>query len=104
VAASVVSNPAGAAAVAVHVEGWDAAGVAVMLNPGKRIDVLPAAAGRLLVSVTVTVSPSVTINVGPGICMVLQNVVVVIADGANPTQSRPYTRSPTSRAPGRPAA
>ena len=39
------------------------------LNPGNRIEVFPAAAGRLFVSVTETESPSVTINVGPGICI-----------------------------------
>ena len=43
--------------------------------PGNRIDVLPAAVGRLLVSFTVTWSPSVTISVGPGTCIVLQNGV-----------------------------
>jgi hypothetical protein len=32
-----------------------------------------------LVSVTVTVCPSVTISVGPGICIVLQNLVVIAA-------------------------
>ena len=42
------------------------------VKPGNRIDVLPAAAGRLLVSVTVTVSPLLTISVGPGICMLLR--------------------------------
>jgi len=40
------------------------------LEPGNRIDVLPAAFGRLLVRFTVTVSPSLTINVGPGTCIV----------------------------------
>ena len=34
---------------------------------------LPAALGKLFVSVTVTAGPSVTINVGPGTCIGLQN-------------------------------
>ena len=56
--------------------------VVVTLNPGNRIDVLPAAFGRLLVSVTVTVLPCVTISVGPGSCIVPQPVPVIPA-GAN---------------------
>ena len=43
--------------------------VVVTLKPGNRIDVVPAAAGKLLVSVTVTVSPSFTISVGAGTCI-----------------------------------
>src|SRR5438046_4408335 len=45
---------------------------AVTVNPGNRIDVAPARVGRLLVKVTVTVWPWVTINVGPGSCIVGQ--------------------------------
>ncbi len=33
------------------------------------MEVFPAAAGRLFFSCTVTVCPSVTISVGPGICI-----------------------------------
>ena len=57
--------------------------VAVTLKPGKRIEVLPAAAGRLFVSVTVTVWFSVTMSVGPGTCIELQNPLVMAA-GAKP--------------------
>jgi len=46
--------------------------VDVSWNPGNRIEVLPAAVGRLLVKLIVTACPSVTIIVGPGTCMVLQ--------------------------------
>ena len=44
---------------------------------------LPAAVGRLLVRLTVTVCPSVTISVGPGTCMVGQ-VALMMAAGAKP--------------------
>ena len=44
----------------------------VTLNPGNRMDVLPAIGGRLLVRVTLTTCPSVTIRVGPGTCIVPQ--------------------------------
>jgi len=65
--------------------------VEVTLKPGNKIDVLPAAAGRPFCRLTVTVEPAVTISVGPGTCMVLQNGVVVIA-GAKLTDGRlqPY--------------
>ena len=46
--------------------------VALTVKPGNRIEVFPAAAGRLLVNVTVTGWPSVTISVGPGICIDVQ--------------------------------
>ncbi len=42
---------------------------------------LPAAAGRLLVRVTVTVCPSVTISVGPGTCMVGQFAPGILVAG-----------------------
>ena len=45
------------------------------------MEVLPADAGRLLVSVTVTGWPWVTISVGPGTCIVPQ-LAPVIAAGA----------------------
>ena len=38
--------------------------------PGNRIEVLPAAAGRLLVKVTENGTFSVTMIVGPGTCIV----------------------------------
>src|SRR6266478_3668970 len=49
------------------------------LKPGNRIDVLPAEAGRPLVSVTLTDCPSVTTSVGPGTCMVWQNGATLVA-------------------------
>ena len=45
------------------------------------IEVLPAPVGRLLVKVTVTVAPSVTISVGPGICIVGQKPIDPNTDG-----------------------
>ena len=52
-------------------------------NPGKRMEVLPAPGGRLFVSVTWTVVPSVTTSVGPGTCIVpLQAAVAAMAVGA----------------------
>jgi len=52
----------------------------IWVRPGRRdlhalhkmIEVLPAPVGRWLVSVTLTVAPSVTISVGPGSCIVGQ--------------------------------
>ena len=41
----------------------------VTARPGNRIDVLPAGFGKLFVSVTVKVVPSLTISVGPGSCI-----------------------------------
>src|SRR5882672_3681617 len=55
--------------------------VAVTLKPGNRMDVLPADAGRALVSVTLTWTPSVTTSVGPGTCIVLQNGVIGMFPG-----------------------
>src|SRR5215469_7686275 len=46
--------------------------VAVTVKPGNKIEVLPAAVGRLLVSVMLTEAPSVTIIVGSGTCIVGQ--------------------------------
>ena len=43
--------------------------VDVITCPGKTIETFPAAAGSALFSVTVTVAPAVTINVGPGSCI-----------------------------------
>jgi len=47
------------------------------------MEVLPTAAGKLFVSVTVTTSPSVTIRVGPGSWAVGQ-LAPPIASGLNP--------------------
>src|SRR5580692_4842009 len=74
--------------------------LAVTAKPGKRIDVFPAEAGRLLVRVTVTGCPSVTTNVGPGTCIVGQKPVVIAAGtnvGVPATQPYPheYTDSPS---------
>jgi len=54
---------------------------------------LPAAFGRLLVRFTVTVSPSLTINVGPGTCIV-GHVLVLMAAGANPVGAPLQTITP----------
>ncbi|MGH3578774.1 MAG: hypothetical protein ACRDU0_14620, partial [Mycobacterium sp.] len=54
----------------------------VVTNPGKMIEVLPAGAGRLLVSVTVNDVPSVTISVGPGSCISGQNPIAANCAGA----------------------
>jgi len=48
------------------------------------LEVLPAEVGSWLIRFTVTVSPSVTISVGPGICMVEQAGVVVMLAGEKP--------------------
>jgi len=48
-------------------------------KPGNKIEVLPAATGRLLVRLILTVCPCVTINVGPGTCIELQNAFVIAA-------------------------
>jgi hypothetical protein len=48
------------------------------------MDVLPAAAGRLLCSVTVTVSPLWTMRVGPGNCICPLGHEPAIAAGAKP--------------------
>jgi hypothetical protein len=53
----------------------------VTANPGNKIDVLPAGFGKLFVSVTVKVVPSLTISVGPGICTEGQNPRVANAAG-----------------------
>ena len=57
--------------------GAAAAQLVETLKPGNKSEVLPAGVGRLLVRFTVTVVPSVTIIVGPGICMVLQYVLAM---------------------------
>jgi len=57
--------------------------VEVTVNPWNTIEVLPAAAGKLFVSVTVKLVPSVTTSVGPGICIEGQNPIEVNAAGAN---------------------
>src|ERR1700739_2094824 len=44
----------------------------VNVKSGNTIEVLPAAVGRLLVRLTVTVVPSFTTNVGAGTCIVGQ--------------------------------
>jgi hypothetical protein len=41
----------------------------VTAKPGNKIDVLPAGFGKLFVSRTVKVVPSVTMSVGPGSCI-----------------------------------
>ena len=56
---------------------------------------LPAAVGRPFERLTVTTCPSVTINVGPGTCIV-GHVAVVIAAGANP-KALHYSHIPTSK-------
>jgi hypothetical protein len=55
--------------------------VVLTSNPGNSMDVVPAATGRLFVSVTLTASPSLTIRVGPGICITPQ-LLAFIAPGA----------------------
>jgi hypothetical protein len=79
-AASVVSTPWDAVA---HAPVWPGVAEAVTWKPGKRMEVLPAGAGSWFNRLTVTVWPSVTISVGPGTCIGLQNVVVIAA-GAKP--------------------
>ena len=49
--------------------------------PGNKIEVLPAGVGKLFVSVTVKVTPSLTTSVGPGICIEGQNPIVSNAAG-----------------------
>ena len=46
------------------------------------IEVFPAPVGRLLVSETVTMAPSVTIRVGPGNCIVGHRPTVAKTAGA----------------------
>jgi len=50
--------------------------------PGNKMEVLPAAAGKWFVSVTVKASFSVTINVGPGNCIDGQNPIEANCAGA----------------------
>jgi hypothetical protein len=66
--------------------------VDVSVKPGNRIEVLPAAVGRLLVRLIVTVAPSATTMVGPGTCMVLQlGAKAQVALGTN-TGAEPVTQ------------
>ena len=71
-------------AVAVVLIGLLGAANVYMVKPAMEptlpaVEVLPAAAGRPLFRVIVTVWPCVTIRVGPGTCIVLQNPVVIAA-------------------------
>src|SRR5580692_4940680 len=72
--ASQVNTPAAPTGVA-------ALQLVVTAKPGNKIDVLPAGFGKLFVSVTVNVDPSLTISVGPGSCTEGQNPSVAKAAG-----------------------
>jgi hypothetical protein len=64
--------PPGAASHASRPCTAGAAQVDVKVKPGNSIEVLPTAAGRPFSRFTVTESPSCTIIVGPGTCIVGQ--------------------------------
>src|ERR1700719_2209164 len=72
--ASQVNSPAAPTGVA-------ALQLVVTASPGNKIEVLPAGFGKLFVSVTVKVVPSLTISVGPRSCIDVQKPVEANAAG-----------------------
>jgi hypothetical protein len=61
--------------------GVAAVQLVVTASPGNKIEVLPAGFGKLFVSVTVKLVPSLTISVGPGSCTEGQNPIEANAAG-----------------------